>query len=41
MGKIGSLALNINAFDATELLFQVISEIRDQLDWERGKNTEL
>lgn len=32
MGKIGSLALNINAFDATELLFQVISEIRDQLD---------
>ena len=40
MGKIKSLALNINAFDASELLEQVISEIRDQIDvvnaiWQR------
>ena len=32
MGKIRSLALNINAFDASELLEQVITEIRDQID---------
>ena len=32
MGKIRSLALNINSFDASELLEQVISEIRDQID---------
>jgi len=33
MGKIRSLAYNINAFDASELLETLISEIRDQLDY--------
>jgi hypothetical protein len=27
------LAFNINAFDASELLFDLISQIRDQVDW--------
>lgn len=33
MGKIKSLALTINAFDASELLESLISEIRDQIDY--------
>jgi len=33
MGKIVKLGLTINAFDASELLDQLISEIRDQVDW--------
>jgi hypothetical protein len=33
MGKIKSLALTINAFDSTELLEDLIKEIRDQIDW--------
>lgn len=33
MGKIKSLALTINAFDASELLESLITEIRDQVDW--------
>jgi len=32
MGALKSLALNINAFDASELLEQLIREIRDQID---------
>jgi len=32
MSVIRSLALNINAFDASELLEQIITEIRDQID---------
>lgn len=31
--KIKRLGLTINSFDASELLFQLISEIRDQVDW--------
>jgi hypothetical protein len=33
MGKIRKLGYYINSFDASELLFQALSEIRDQLDW--------
>jgi len=33
MGRIKSLALTINAFDASELLESLILEIRDQVDW--------
>lgn len=33
MGKIKSLALTINAFDATELLETSLNEIRDQVDY--------
>jgi len=33
MGKIKKLALTINAFDASELLEMLISEIRDQVDF--------
>jgi hypothetical protein len=33
MGKIKKLALTINAFDSSELLETLISEIRDQLDY--------
>ena len=33
MAKIKSLALTINAFDASELLESIISEIRDQVDY--------
>jgi len=33
MGKIKKLALTINAFDASELLELLISEIRDQVDY--------
>lgn len=33
MGSIKRLALTINAFDASELLETLISEIRDQVDW--------
>ncbi|MFA5153586.1 MAG: hypothetical protein WC554_13565 [Clostridia bacterium] len=32
MGKILKLSLTVNSFDATELLFSLISEIRDQVD---------
>ena len=33
MGKIKKLSLTINAFDASELLESLITEIRDQVDW--------
>ena len=33
MGKIKKLALTINAFDASELLEMLISEIRDEVDY--------
>ena len=33
MGKIKKFAMTINSFDASELLFSLISEIRDQVDW--------
>ena len=32
MSKIRKLSVTINSFDASELLFQLISEIRDQVD---------
>jgi len=34
--SIKRLHLTINAFDATELLFPLISQIRDQVDWVAG-----
>jgi len=33
MGKIRKLGLTLNAFDASEFLNYIISEIRDQIDW--------
>ena len=36
MAKIKKLALTINCFDASELLFDLISQIRDQVDWVAG-----
>jgi hypothetical protein len=33
MAKIKKLALTINAFDASEMLEDLITEIRDQIDW--------
>jgi hypothetical protein len=33
MGKIKKLGLTINAFDASEMLEDLIAEIRDQIDW--------
>ena len=36
MGKIKKLGLTINCFDSSELLFDLISQIRDQVDWVAG-----
>jgi hypothetical protein len=36
MGKIRKLGLTINCFDSSELLFDLISQIRDQVDWVAG-----
>ncbi len=36
MPKIKKLGLTINCFDSSELLFDLISQIRDQVDWVAG-----
>ena len=36
MAKIKKLGVTINCFDSSELLFDLISQIRDQVDWVAG-----